>query len=311
MGLFDKLKQGLAKTKQNFTERMDEVFSAFKSIDDDLYDELEEVLIMADVGGVTSVDIIENLREQVKKRSIKEADQLREVLKEIIMDIMPDPTPIAFKQGELVVILIIGVNGVGKTTTIGKLANKLQRDGKKVLLAAADTFRAAAIDQLEVWAQRSETELIKHSEGSDPAAVVYDAVIAAKARGYDVLIVDTAGRLHNKKNLMEELKKINRIIEREAPDAEREVFLVLDATTGQNALSQAKLFGETADITGIVLTKLDGSAKGGVVISIAHEQPIPVRYVGIGEQAHHLDEFSKEDFVNALFDESGDVQSED
>lgn len=304
MGFFNKIKEGLAKTKEAFNGKIDNVLKTFRKVDEELLEELEEALISADVGVSTSVEIIDRLRDEAKSRHINDADELKEVLKEIITDMMcggndEEEQP----HGEMQVILVIGVNGVGKTTSIGKLAYKLKAEGKKVMLAAADTFRAAAIDQLKVWAQRCDTELICQSEGSDPAAVVYDAMQAARQRNADVLIIDTAGRLHNKKNLMEELRKIMKVAEREAPHAKRDVYLVLDATTGQNALSQAKLFGEVADITGIILTKIDGTAKGGVVIAITNEQSIPVKYLGCGEGIDNLQDFSAEQFAAALFDE--------
>lgn len=303
MGLFDKIKQGLSKTKEAFTEKIDNVFKTFRKVDEELLEELEEALISADVGVQTSMDIIESLRDKAKEDNIKDADQLKEALREIISGMM-DQEPQEHTAGDgLAVILVIGVNGVGKTTSIGKLAYKFKSEGKNVLLAAGDTFRAAAIDQLQIWADRCDVEIIRQSEGSDPAAVVYDAVQAAKIRNTDVLIVDTAGRLHNKKNLMEELRKMLKIVDREVPDAAKDVYLVLDATTGQNALSQAKLFGEIAEITGIVLTKLDGTAKGGVVIAISHEQQIPVKYIGVGEGIDNLQEFIPQDFARALFDQ--------
>jgi len=301
MGLFDKIKQGLTKTKEAFGEKIDNVFKSFRKVDEELLEELEEALISADVGVQTSVDIIERLRDEAKSRKISDGGELKEVLKEIIIE-MIDKQEEKIPDSEMSVILVIGVNGVGKTTSIGKLAYKFKSEGKNVLLAAADTFRAAAIDQLQIWAERSGVPLIKHSEGSDPAAVVFDALQSAKTRNTDILIVDTAGRLHNKKNLMEELRKILKVAEREAPKAKREVYLVLDATTGQNALSQAKLFGEIAEITGIILTKLDGTAKGGVVIAINHEQKIPVKYIGLGEGIDNLQEFIPLDFAQALFD---------
>lgn len=302
MGLFGKIKEGLTKTKQAFSEKVDTVIKNFRKVDEELLEELEEALIAADVGIATSVDIIDNLRDIAKSRKIESADELKETLKEIISEMMKEKTS-GENTGEMEIIMVIGVNGAGKTTSIGKLANKFKNDGKNVIMAAADTFRAAAIEQLEVWSQRCGVDIIKQGEGADPAAVVYDAVTAAKNRGADVLIIDTAGRLHNKKNLMEELRKMHKILEREAPKAKKEVYLVLDATTGQNALSQAKLFGEVTDITGIVLTKLDGTAKGGVVIAISHEQNIPVKYVGVGEGIDNLLDFSPEEFVNELFDE--------
>lgn len=302
MGFFDKLKKGLSKTKAAFAEKVDNVFANFRKVDEELMEELEEALISADVGVNTSVEIIDKLRDSAKHKNITDADTLKDELKSIISDMMDKPAAVSKNSGNLEIILVIGVNGVGKTTSIGKLAYKFKQEGKNVLLAAADTFRAAAIDQLQIWADRCGLDLIKQDEGADPAAVVYDAVTAANKRSADVLIIDTAGRLHNKKNLMSELQKIMKVASREAPKAKKEVYLVLDATTGQNALSQAKLFGEIADITGIILTKLDGTAKGGVVIAITNEQDIPVRYVGIGEGIDNLEEFVPSDFARALFD---------
>ena len=301
MGFFDKLKEGLKKTKDSFNDKVDGVFKVFKRVDDELFDELEEALIEADVGVQTSMEIIERLREASKKERITESEELSVKLREIIAELMEENDEQTPETNGLKIILVIGVNGVGKTTSIGKLANKFKSEGEKVMLAAADTFRAAAIDQLMVWADRCGVDIIKHEEGSDPASVVFDAVSAAKARGVDVLIVDTAGRLHNKKNLMEELKKILKVADREAPGALKQTLLVLDATTGQNALSQAKLFGEIAEIDGIILTKLDGTAKGGVVIAICNEQRLPVKYIGVGEGIDDLQDFSASDFVKALF----------
>ena len=301
MGFFDKLKEGLKKTKDSFNDKVDGVFKVFKRVDDELFDELEEALIEADVGVQTSMEIIERLREAAKKERITESEELSVKLREIIAGLMEENDEQTPETNGLKIILVIGVNGVGKTTSIGKLANKFKSEGKKVMLAVADTFRAAAIDQLMVWADRCGVDIIKHEEGSDPASVVFDAVSAAKARGVDVLIVDTAGRLHNKKNLMEELKKILKVADREAPGALKQTLLVLDATTGQNALSQAKLFGEIAEIDGIILTKLDGTAKGGVVIAICNEQRLPVKYIGVGEGIDDLQDFSASDFVKALF----------
>lgn len=303
MGFFDKLKQGLSKTKAAFTEKVDNVFANFRKVDEELMEELEEALISADVGVNTSVEIIDKLRDSAKHKNITDTDELKDELKAIISDMMDKDSPVSESSDNLEIILVIGVNGVGKTTSIGKLAYKFKQEGKNVLLAAADTFRAAAIDQLQIWADRCGLDLIKQDEGADPAAVVFDAVTAANKRKTDVLIIDTAGRLHNKKNLMSELQKIMKVASREAPKAKKEVYLVLDATTGQNALSQAKLFGEIADITGIILTKLDGTAKGGVVIAITNEQDIPVKYVGIGEGIDNLEEFVPADFARALFDE--------
>ena len=301
-GFFAKIKAGLSKTRNNIISSVENVLSAFTKIDEDLYEELEEALIMADIGVETSLYIIEKLREKVKDEKIHDPAEVKDAIIRVITEILEkDEEPIELPQPS--VVLVIGVNGVGKTTTIGKLTHNYMENGKTVLLAAADTFRAAAIDQLQVWADRNNAQLIKHQENSDPGAVVYDAVQAAKARNTDVLICDTAGRLHNKKNLMEELRKISKIVNKEYPDAKVETLLVLDATTGQNALQQAKLFKEVADITGLVLTKLDGTAKGGIVLAIKHEMNIPVRYIGVGEQMDDLQEFNSKDFAKALFDE--------
>ena len=301
-GFFAKIKAGLSKTRNNIISSVENVLSAFTKIDEDLYEELEEALIMADIGVETSLYIIEKLREKVKDEKIHDPAEVKGAIIRVITEILEkDDEP--FELPHPSVVLVIGVNGVGKTTTIGKLTHNYMEKGKTVLLAAADTFRAAAIDQLQVWADRNNAQLIKHQENSDPGAVVYDAVQAAKARNTDILICDTAGRLHNKKNLMEELRKISRIVNKEYPDAKVETLLVLDATTGQNALQQAKLFKEVADITGLVLTKLDGTAKGGIVLAIKHEMNIPVRYIGVGEQIDDLQEFNSKDFAKALFDE--------
>ena len=302
MGLFDKLKQGLTKTRNVVTEQVNNVFSVFVRVDEELFENLEEALIMADLGMETSVLLIDELRDRVKRKHITDGNLVKQELYSVISDTLCEVNSEMNLNTTPSVILVIGVNGVGKTTSIGKIASYYKSQGKNVLLAAADTFRAAAIDQLDVWAERSGCDIIKHNEGSDPASVVFDACNAAKARGTDILICDTAGRLHNKKNLMAELEKINRIISRELPDADRENLLVLDATTGQNAVSQAKLFSEAADLTGIVLTKLDGTAKGGIVISIAKEQQLPVKFIGVGEGVDHLQIFSPEDFARALFD---------
>lgn len=324
MGFFSKLKQvltgnkegqklteSLTKTRKGFVDKVFDVFKG-KSIDEELYEELEEVLIQGDVGVNTALELVERLREREKKEKIKDAEELKKVLVEEIIEIMgTEPLRLNLAPGELNIILVVGVNGVGKTTSIGKIAYKLKAEGKKVLLAAGDTFRAAAIDQLKVWGQRIGVDVIAHSEGADPGAVVFDAVQAAKNRNIDVLIIDTAGRLHNKVNLMEELKKIRRVIDREAPGALKEVLLVLDATTGQNALSQAKVFGEAAGVTGVVLTKLDGTAKGGVVVGIKAERNLPVKLVGVGEKAEDLQEFNPQDFVAALFAEMEDEDDVD
>ncbi|MDY3971484.1 MAG: signal recognition particle-docking protein FtsY [Clostridia bacterium] len=302
MGFFDKLKAGLTKTRESIAEQVNNVFSVFVKVDEELFENLEEALIMADIGVETSDYIIETLRENVKHKHITDGNLVKQELKDIISEILSEQNSEMNISTTPSVVLVIGVNGVGKTTSIGKIASHYRGMGKKVLLAAADTFRAAAIDQLDIWAQRSGCDIIKHQENSDPAAVVFDACTAAKARGVDILICDTAGRLHNKKNLMAELAKINRVIERELPDSAKETLLVLDATTGQNAVSQAKLFSEAADITGIVLTKLDGTAKGGIVISIAKEQNLPVKFVGVGEGVDDLQEFNPADFAKAIFD---------
>ncbi len=302
MGFFEKLKNSLGKTRDAISEQVNQVFKVFVKVDEEFFEELEEALIMSDLGVETSVSIIEELRDRVKTKRISEAEEVKDELRAVIRDIMREMDCAMRLEPAPAVVLVIGVNGVGKTTSIGKLANFYKSQGKKVLLAAADTFRAAAIDQLDIWAQRSGCDIIKQQENSDPAAVVFDACNAAKARNVDILICDTAGRLHNKKNLMAELEKISRVIARELPDAPKEILLVLDATTGQNALSQAKLFSEAAEITGIILTKLDGTAKGGVVVAISQEQKIPVKFVGVGEGMDDLQEFNPEDFARALFE---------
>lgn len=300
-GFFSKLVSGLTKTRNNIIAGIDNIFSGFSNIDEDFYEELEEILIMADLGIATTTNIIENLREKVKEQKIKEPSACKELLIESMKEQMELSDQAYEFENRKSVVLLIGVNGVGKTTSVGKLAGQLKDQGKKVMVAAADTFRAAAIEQLTEWANRAKVDIIAQQEGSDPAAVVFDAVTSAKARNVDVLLCDTAGRLHNKKNLMEELKKINKVIEREYPDAYRETLVVLDGTTGQNALAQAKQFSEVADITGIVLTKLDGTAKGGIAIAIQSELGIPVKYIGIGEQIDDLQKFHADEFVNALF----------
>ena len=301
MGFFDKLKEGLSKTRKGITEKIDQVLVSFGKVDDELFDELEEVLITADLGIDTSLRIIDNTRKKVKEGKITDPLKIKGLIKESLVEILGKETQKLNIEPGPAVIMVIGVNGVGKTTSIGKIANLLTKSGKKVIVAAADTFRAAAIDQLQIWADRVGVELIKQDEGSDPAAVIFDAIAAARARKADVLICDTAGRLHTKKNLMEELKKISRIIDRELPNAKRENLLVLDATTGQNAVSQAKTFSEVTDISGIVLTKLDGTAKGGIVISIKSELDLPVKLIGVGEQLEDLQPFNAKDFVEALF----------
>lgn len=300
-GFFKKLVSGLTKTRDNIVSNMNSVFSGFSKIDDEFYEELEEILIMGDLGVRTTDRIIEELKQQVKKQGIKQPEDCRQILIDSIKEQMNvGETAYEFEE-ETSVVLVIGVNGVGKTTTIGKLAGKLRNQNKKVVLAAADTFRAAAGEQLIEWANRANAELIGGQDGADPAAIIYDAVAAAKARKADVLLCDTAGRLHNKKNLMEELKKISRVLDREFPDAHRETLVVLDGTTGQNALSQAKEFSEVADITGVVLTKMDGTAKGGIAIAIQSELGIPVKYIGVGEKIEDLQKFNSEEFVDALF----------
>ena len=300
-GFFGRLVDGLSKTRNNIIAGIESIFNGFSNIDDEFYEELEEILIMADLGINTTVAIIEDLKQKVKDEKIKEPKECKDLLIQSIMDQMKvNETAYEFENRKSIVLLI-GVNGVGKTTSVGKLAGQLKDRGKKVMVAAADTFRAAAIEQLTEWSNRAGVEIISQQEGSDPAAVIYDAVTAAKARNTDVLICDTAGRLHNKKNLMEELKKIDRVITREYPDAYRETLVVLDGTTGQNALAQAKQFSEIAEVTGIILTKLDGTAKGGIAIAIQAELGIPVKYIGIGEHIDDLQKFNATDFVNALF----------
>ena len=301
-GFWGRLVEGLSKTRDNIVSGIDSIFSGFSSIDDDFYEEIEEMLIMGDIGVNATESIIESLKEKVKENHIKDPAECKELLINSIKEQM-DVGETAYRfETEKSVVLVIGVNGVGKTTSVGKLAGKLKDQGKKVVLAAADTFRAAAGDQLQEWANRAGVDMIGGQEGADPAAIVYDAVAAAKARNADVLLCDTAGRLHNKKNLMEELKKINRILEKEYPDAYRETLVVLDATTGQNALNQAREFSECADITGIILTKMDGTAKGGIAVAIHSELGIPVKYIGVGETIEDLQKFDSNQFVNALFE---------
>ncbi len=302
MGFFERLKEGLKKTKESVFSQVNDIFKHFVKVDEDMLEELEEVLIAADVGIEVTEEIIETLRDRIKENRIEDPEAAKQALMDILVEMIGQAGELDLSSTPSV-ILVIGVNGVGKTTSIAKIASRLKEQGKSVVLAAADTFRAAAIDQLEEWAGRIGVPIIKHTEGSDPAAVVFDAASAAKAKGADVLIVDTAGRLHNKKNLMNELAKINRVIDRELPDASRETLLVLDAVTGQNAVNQAKEFKNSAEITGIVLTKLDGTAKGGIVISIRRILGIPVKFIGVGEKADDLREFSPADFVKALFEE--------
>ncbi|MGO5174117.1 signal recognition particle-docking protein FtsY [Ruminococcus sp. LCP21S3_E8] len=301
MGLFKKIKEGLKKTRDSVVSQIDSMLKSFTKIDEELFEELTELLVMGDVGIQTAEQITDELRVRVKKEGIKDPKEITQLLQEVVADMLrgDEELKISTKPS---IILVIGVNGVGKTTTIGKLANNLKKQGKSVLLAAADTFRAAAIEQLEIWAERSGCDIVKQNEGSDPAAVIYDAISAAKARNTDVIICDTAGRLHNKKHLMDELAKIGRVIDRELPDADKEYLLVLDATTGQNAVNQAEQFSKATGITGIVLTKLDGTAKGGVVLAIKNGLGIPVKYIGVGEQIDDLQEFVPKDFAKALFD---------
>ncbi len=303
MGFFDKLKAGLFKTKESVFKPLNNLFKSLRKVDEDFMEELEELLICADVGYESTEAIIDELRDRIKENGLKDSDEILKVLKEIMCDMIGEGAPLNTGANKPDVILVIGVNGVGKTTSIAKIANNLKKDGKKVVLAAADTFRAAAIDQLQIWADRVGVDLIKHTEGSDPAAVVFDATAAAKSRGADVLIIDTAGRLHNKKNLMDELAKISRVLDRELPDSARETLLVLDSTTGQNAVQQAKEFKNSADITGLVLTKLDGTAKGGIVFSIKNELGIPVKFIGVGEAVDDMEKFNNTEFVKALFEE--------
>jgi fused signal recognition particle receptor len=301
MGLFSKIKEGLKKTRDNVIGQIDSMLKSFTKIDEELFEELEELLVMGDVGVSTAQDICGKLRKRVKETGTTDPSEIHTLLEEVVSEMLRGGQEL-YLNTKPSVILVIGVNGVGKTTTIGKMANRFRNEGKKVILAAADTFRAAAIEQLEIWAERSKCDIIKQNEGSDPAAVVYDAISAAKARGADVIIADTAGRLHNKKHLMDELAKINRIIDRELPDADKEVLLVLDATTGQNAVSQVEHFKEATGITGIVLTKLDGTAKGGIVLAIKNSLDVPVKFIGVGEQIDDLQPFDPDDFSKALFD---------
>ena len=300
MSFFDKLKNGLSKTKNNLDEKINEAFSTFRKVDEDLLDELEEILIMSDIGIDTSSELINNLRKKIKLEKIKEVDDVKKALRELMIDILDEQTKELKLNTKPSVILVIGVNGVGKTTSIGKIANRLKKENKSIVLAAADTFRAAAVEQLEIWAERSKCDIVKKQEGVDPASVVYDAIKKTKEKNADILICDTAGRLHNKKYLMDELYKIQKVIDKELPEANKEVLLVIDATTGQNAISQVKAFKEVAPITGLVLTKLDGTAKGGVVLGIVHENKIPVKFIGVGEGIEDMEVFNSKDFVNAI-----------
>ena len=300
MNFFDKLKNGLSKTKNNIDDKLNEAFSTFRKVDEELLEELEEILIMSDVGMNTSLEIIDSLRKKIKLEKIKDAEEVRVALRELMQEILDKHSSELNLNTKPSVILVIGVNGVGKTTSIGKIANRLKNENKKIVLAAADTFRAAAVEQLEIWANRSGSDIVKKAEGVDPASVVYDAIRITKERNADVLICDTAGRLHNKKYLMDELYKIQKVIDKELPDANKEVLLVIDATTGQNAISQVKAFKEVAPITGLVLTKLDGTAKGGVVIGIVNENEIPVKFIGVGEGIDDMEVFNSSDFTKAI-----------
>ena len=302
MSFFDKLKEGLNKSKVSFDEKMNSVFSGFRKVDEELLEELEEVLIMSDVGTETSLKIISNLRNRIKRENIQDENEVKKALKEEMVKILQKEDSTLKLNTKPSVILVVGVNGVGKTTSIGKIANRIKKDGKKVVLAAADTFRAAAVEQLDIWANRVGCDIIKKGEGADPASVVYDAIQYVKENNADVLICDTAGRLHNKKYLMDELEKIKKVIDRELPESSKEVLLVLDATTGQNAIEQVKAFKETADITGLVLTKLDGTAKGGVVIGIVEENNLPIKFIGIGEQIDDMEVFNADEFTSAFLD---------
>ena len=300
MGFFEKLKQGMSKTKTSFDEKISNVFKSFKKVGEDFLDELEEVLIMSDIGMDTSIKIMNNLRQRVKKEKIQDEEEIKQALREEIIQILSKVDRGLKLNTKPSVILVVGVNGVGKTTSIGKIANRLAKDGKQVVIAAADTFRAAAVEQLEIWANRAGADIVKREEGIDPASVVYDAIKTTREKNADVLIVDTAGRLHNKKYLMDELRKIQKVIQKEMSECDEEVLLVIDGTTGQNAISQVKAFKEEADITGLVLTKLDGTAKGGVVIGIVEENNIPVKFIGVGEQIDDMEIFNAEDFVRAI-----------
>ena len=300
MGFFDKLKQGLGKTKTSFDEKINNVFSSFRKVDEDFLEELEEALIMSDIGMETSVKIVDKLRKTIKKENLKDEEDVKNALRKEMQEILDEVDNKLHLETKPSVILVVGVNGVGKTTSIGKIANRLRKDGKKVVVAAADTFRAAAVEQLEIWSKRSGAEIVKKEEGRDPASVVFDAIKRTKEIDADVLIVDTAGRLHNKQYLMDELRKIKKVIDREMSECSQEVLLVIDGTTGQNAISQVKAFKQETDVTGLVLTKLDGTAKGGVVVGIVEENKIPVKFIGIGEQMEDMEIFNSEDFVKAV-----------
>lgn len=300
MGFFDKLKSGLTKTKNSFDEKINNIFSVFRKVDEELLEELEEALIMSDIGIETATDIIANLRTRIKKEKIEDAEKVKQALRDEMKNIFDEVDKSLKLDTKPAVILIVGVNGVGKTTSIGKIANRLKKDGKKIVIAAADTFRAAAVEQLEIWANRANCEIVKKEEGIDPASVVFDAIKKTKETNADVLICDTAGRLHNKQYLMDELSKIQKVIDKELPNSSKEVLLVLDATTGQNAISQVKAFKETTNLTGIVLTKLDGTAKGGVTLGIVNENKIPVKFIGVGEQIDDMEIFNSDDFVKAI-----------
>ena len=300
MGFFDKLKQGLTKTKDSINDKINNVFKNFRKVDEELLEELEEALIMSDVGMETSMKIIENLKDKIKTDKIEDADEVKEALRAQMKEILDSVDSELKLDSKPSVILMVGVNGAGKTTSIGKIANNLKKEGKKIVIAAADTFRAAAVEQLEVWANRANCQIIKRNEGTDPASVVYDAIKAAKEENADVLIIDTAGRLHNKKYLMDELIKIKKVVDKELPDASKETLMVLDATTGQNAILQVKAFKEAVDINGLVLTKLDGTSKGGAVIGIVSENNLPIKYIGIGEQIDDMQKFNSTDFVNSI-----------
>ena len=300
MGFFDKLKQGLTKTKESINDKINNVFKNFRKVDEDLLEELEEALIMSDVGMETSMKIIENLRDKIKTEKIEDADQVKQALRSQMQEILDSVDSELKLETTPSVILVVGVNGVGKTTSIGKIANNLKKDGKKVVIAAADTFRAAAVEQLEIWANRAGCQIVKRNEGTDPASVVFDAIKITKQENADVLIIDTAGRLHNKKYLMDELIKIKKIVERELPDASKETLMVLDATTGQNAILQVKAFKEAVNIDGLILTKLDGTSKGGAVIGIVAENNLPIKFIGVGEQIDDMQKFNSTDFVNSI-----------